>query len=182
MRNALFVSICLLLALGCNLANFQNKNSQNSANNVQPTATPTAMPSPSPSASITPTETPKPSIIATLKKSAGKYPYEIKLLENPELKARLKKLLGKDFQSMKENWNVETPIEVSGKVLKTSGCEQHNCGDNMYVMFVDLEKDNINVYHMTDYSGTTTYFEKGKIPLPPKFASEVETQTQDDDQ
>ena len=30
----------------------------------------------------------------TLKKSVGKYPYEIKLLENEEMKGRLKKLLG----------------------------------------------------------------------------------------
>ena len=102
------------------------------------------------------------------------------MLDMPDLKARLQKLMGKDFAGMKQYWNVETPIEISGKVLKASGCEQHNCGGNMYVMFVDLDKDNINVYHTGDQHNT--YFEKGKIPLPPKFAADVETETQEEDQ
>ena len=181
MRNAFFVLVCLIPVFGCgSLMNQQNRNAQNGINNAQPTATPTAKPSPSPSASATPTETPKPSIIASLKKSAGKYPYEIKLLENPELKGRLQKLMGKDFAAMKQYWNVESPIEILSNKLETSGCEQHNCGDNMYVMIIDLDSDNINVYHMTSESGTKTYFEKGKIALPPKFVDEVQRQTQYD--
>ncbi|MGH9819995.1 MAG: hypothetical protein ACRD43_07475, partial [Pyrinomonadaceae bacterium] len=114
----------------------QNKNVQNTIYIAQPTPTP----APTPTASPTPTATPKPTIGAVLKKSVGKYPYDIKLLDIPDLKARLQKLMGKDFAEMKQYWNVETPIEVSGKVLKTSGCEQHNCGGNMYVLFVDLDK------------------------------------------
>jgi hypothetical protein len=132
------------------------------------------------SPSPTPTGTPKPALAATLRKSVGKYPYEIKLLDIPELKERLQKLMGKDFAVMKKVWNVETPLEVSGKVLKTSGCEQHNCGPNMYVMFFDVNTDNINIYHTGDEN--KTYFEKGKIDLPPKYAADVETSDREEDQ
>ena len=83
--------------------------------------------------------------------------------------------MGKDFGPMKKYWNVESPIEIKQGKLKTTGCEQHNCGANLYVMFVDLENDNINVYHLNDEGSTTTYFEKGKIQLPPDFASEIQT-------
>ena len=174
MRNCVLALACLSTVLGCNLSSLKQQNS-NLVDSTRPTPSPFS-PTPSPSAS----PTPKPSIGATLKKSLGKYPYEIKLLDMPDLKARLQKLMGKDFAAMKQNWNVETPIEISGKVLKTSGCEQHNCGPNMYVMFIDLDKDNINVYHTGDRHDS--YFEKGKITLPPKFAADVETETQDDDQ
>ena len=177
MRKVLFALVFLVPILGCNLLNRQQNS--NLVDSTRPTPSPfSSTPSPSPSA--TPTPTPKPPIGSVLKKSLGKYPYEIKMLDMPDLKARLQKLMGKDFAAMKQNWNVETPIEISGKVLKTSGCEQHNCGPNMYVMFIDLDKDNINVYHTGDRHDS--YFEKGKITLPPKFAADVETETPDDDQ
>ena len=177
MRNVLSVLVCLMSVLGCNLSNLKQQNS-NLVDSTRPTPSPFSSASPSPSA--TPTPTPKPPIGSVLKKSVGKYPYDIKMLDMPDLKARMQKLMGKDFATMKQYWNVETPIEVSGKVLKTSGCEQHNCGGNMYVVFVDLDKDNINVYHTGEQHGT--YFEKGKINLPPSYAQEVENETQDSDQ
>lgn len=134
MRNALFVLVCLVPVLGCSsLVNQQNKNAQNTIYISPPTPTPTASPSP------TPTATPKIPIATTLKRSIGRYPFDIKMLDMPDLKARLQKLMGKDFAAMKQYWNVETPIDQSGKVLKTSGCEQHNCASNMYVMFVDID-------------------------------------------
>ena len=63
--------------------------------------------------------------------------------------------MGPDFAAMKANWNVETPIEIENGIMMASGCEQHNCGANMYYMFVDLEKDNINVFHISE-NGTQT--------------------------
>ncbi|MEP7075644.1 MAG: hypothetical protein ABI878_07505 [Acidobacteriota bacterium] len=173
MANVLGFIVLAAAVLGCNLSNQKPENS-NSVDSTRPTPTATSSPSP------TPTATPKPTIGATLKKSVGKYPYEIKLLDNAELKARLQKLMGKDFADMKQFWNVETPLEGSGKVLKASGCEQHNCGSNMYVLFIDLDTDNINVYHTGDQHNT--YFEKGRIKLPPKYAADVEPESQEDEE
>jgi hypothetical protein len=112
-------------------------------------------------------------MLLTLRKSAGKYPYEVKLLENSELRTRLTKLLGGEWPDMKANWNVEIPIEIEGPVFKASACQAHNCAANNYVMFVDLDNDNINVYHIEEDKGAETYFEKGRIALPRKFEDEI---------
>jgi hypothetical protein len=177
MRDALLALVCLSSVLGCGLSNLNPQNS-NLVDQTRPTPSPfSSTPTPSPTPS--PTPTPKLSVGAILKKSVGKYPYEIKMLDVPDVKARLQKLMGKDFAVMKKVWNVESPIEITGKIIRTSGCEQHNCGPNQWVMFVDTDTDNINVYHTGDEN--KTYFEKGKIDLPPKYADEVETSDQDDD-
>ncbi len=173
MRNALLASLCLMAALGCGfLSNLSNKNGSNANNGEKPSASPDAKPSSSPNA---PDKKPSPeasTLIPTLKKSAGKYPYAIKLMENAELKTRLMKLLGKDYAGMKSHWNVESPIEIDGDIFKASGCEAHNCGPNNYFMFVDLKNDNINVFHIED-SGTKHYFENGEIKLPAHFAEDL---------
>src|SRR6478672_3759689 len=52
--------------------------------------------SPKSEATTVPEPTPKAGIVEILKKSKGKYPYELKLLENEEMKSRLQKLLGVD--------------------------------------------------------------------------------------
>src|SRR5471030_2683336 len=99
MRNALLASFCLIAALGCGFINdLANKNGSNSNNGEKPTASPTA--SPSPNATETKPTPAASTLIPLLKKSAGKYPYEIKLMENAELKERLTKLLGKDYAAM----------------------------------------------------------------------------------
>ena len=170
MKNVFLVIACLSFVLGCSISNIFNRNAANKASEAKPSPTHTAMPTPSPSPSVSPVGT---GIISTLKKSAGKYPYEIKLLENAELKARLTKLLGSDWPDMKANWNVEIPIEIEGSIFRASACQAHNCGANNYVMFVDLDSDNINVYHVEEDKGTKTYFEKGKITLPKKFEEEI---------
>jgi hypothetical protein len=170
MKNILLIVVCLTAVLGCDISKYAGGGKNDNSN----AAKPTPLVSPSPADSPKPVETPaKPGIVSILKKSAGKYPYELKLLENADMKARLKKLLGPDFAAMKANWNVESPVEIENGILMTSGCEQHNCGDNIYYMFVDLDKDNINVFHIEN--GTQTYAEHGKISLPKKFADQLGT-------
>jgi hypothetical protein len=88
------------------------------------------------------------------------------------MKSRLQKLLGVDFAAMKANWNVETPIEIEKDILMTSGCEKHNCGANIYYMFVDLERDKINVYHIKN--GRQVYTELDRIDLPKRFLDEMQ--------
>ena len=169
MMKLLPIVVLVIIVLGCDISKYVNSSKNDTANAAKPT--PTA--SPGPSISTKPEVTPaKPGIVSIIKKSVGKYPYEIKLLENEEMKGRLQKLLGKDFAGMKANWNVETPIEIENDIMMASGCEQHNCGANMYLMFVDLKDDNINVFHVNE-DGTKHYFESGEIALPKKFADEV---------
>lgn len=177
MKNILNVAILAVIApltLGCGISKYLNTTTNTEANRVAstPSAAPTTNSSPFPTPSPKPAQ---PAFIDTLKKSAGKYPYEIKLLENKQLQARLKSLLGTDFAEMKQNWNVETPIVIQDGILMTTGCEQHNCGSNRYFLFIDLGKDNINVFHVEDEK-TNNYFEKGRISLPAKFADELGNQ------
>lgn len=170
MKNVFLVIACLSFVLGCSISNLFNRNAANKVNEPKPSPTQTATPTPAPSPSVSPKAT---GIVSTLKKSAGKYPYEIKLLENPEVKARLTKLLGSEWPDMKANWNVEIPIEIESGIFRSSACQAHNCAANNYVMFVDLDNDNINVYHIEEDKGTKTYFEKGKIALPKNFEDEL---------
>ncbi len=166
MRNALVAVIILIFAsLGCSLSRFVTTNDNKTA-----TPTPTvSSPAPSPSQAATPD---KPALVDTLKKWKGKYPYEVKFIENADVRARLSSLLGRDFADLKKNFNVETPIEIRSGILKAQACQAHNCGANNYYIFVDLVRDNFNVYHIED-SGVKTYFEKGKIKLPEDFEASL---------
>ncbi|MFM9905090.1 MAG: hypothetical protein ACKVQJ_11025 [Pyrinomonadaceae bacterium] len=169
MKNILLIVVCLIVVLGCDISKFTGGGKNGNNNSVKPS--PTAEPKPSSSAKSEPEKTPSAGVVDVLKNSKGKYPYEIKLLENPELKSRLQKLLGADYAAFKANWDVETPVEIENGILMASGCEQHNCGDNIYYLFVDLENDNINVFHREN--GVQSFAERGKINLPKKFADEL---------
>ncbi|MBP9664907.1 MAG: hypothetical protein KBD94_09805 [Pyrinomonadaceae bacterium] len=161
MKHIIVIIAIAVAVLGCDISRFASNSGGNNASS--PTASPTA-PSPvtSPSAEASPAA---PSFISILAKSAGKYPADIKLLKIPELRDRLKKLVGRDFADLESHWNVESPIKITDGIFKASACEAHNCGPNTYFIFVDLKKNNINVYHIED-DVTKDYFESGKIELP----------------
>jgi hypothetical protein len=170
MKNLAVLSILILAACGCDISKYM-AGSEN-ANSAEATQSPTPKVAPAESPTSKPTPA-VPGLVAVLRKNVGKYPYEIKLLDNPELKSRLTKLMGKDFAALRKNWSVESPIEIESGIAKTTGCEAHNCGGNQYVLFVDLKTDDINVYHIQDEIGTKHYFEKNEIPLPKKFSDEI---------
>ena len=171
MKNVLLILAMSFAALGCDLSRFANTAKVENVNSTKPS--PSAQPSSSPATTPKPEATPvKTSLPDSLRKMKGKYPVNVKLLEMPELSARLKKLLGGEFAKMKKYWNVESPIEIEDDILMTTGCEAHNCGANRYDLVVDLKNDNINVFHEED-SGTKHFFENGEIKLPKKFADEI---------
>ena len=170
MKTLVPIVLLLIAVLGCDFSKYVDSNKNGNSNVAKPAPETKPTPSATPKPEVTPSA---PAYIALLKKSAGKYPYEIKLLDNAELTSRLKKLLGKDFADMKSHWNVETPMEIENGVFRASGCEAHNCSSNNYIMFVDLKADNINIYHVVEDEGTRHYFESGEINLPKKFASEL---------
>lgn len=107
-----------------------------------------------------------------LKKFTDQYPSDAKLLDQPEIKNRLELLLGKDYDNFRKYWQTETPIKIEDNVLSTTGCEQHNCGANQYVLQIDLMHNNINVYHFGQ--NIQSYLEKGPINLPPGLAKEFQ--------
>lgn len=173
MKNFAILAVLGLSVLGCNLSNLVKSADSADPNSTQTSPTPKATASPSPSPKPEPEATAeKPAFIAILKKSAGKYPSDIKLIENPEIKSRLQKLLGKDWPDMKAKFDVEMPNEVEDNIFKGEACEAHNCGDNRYIIYVDLGDGNINVFHI-ESGKTKKYLENGEIELPEKFAKDL---------
>jgi hypothetical protein len=171
MKHLSLLAVLMVAGLGCDLSKyFSNANSAD-PDAARSSPSPTSRQSPSPSPTAKPAKATS-DLISFLIKSDGKYPYEVKLLENAELKDRLKKLLGKDFSAMKAYFDVQAPIEIIDGILMTTGCEAHNCGSNQYLLFVDLKNDNINVFHAGDET-TEHYFENGEIRLPKKFADQL---------
>jgi len=110
--------------------------------------------------------------LGNFKPSVGKTASEIKLWQNKLVAPRLRKLMGADYATMKKFWNTETPIKKYGDVLMMTGCEQHNCATNMYVIFMSTAEGNMNVVHIGE--DTTKEWNEGQdIDLPPPFAEEL---------
>ncbi len=54
-----------------------------------------------------------------------------------------------------------------------TGCEQHNCVDNQYIIFIDLGEGSVNVTHISR-KGIREWNGGSKIDLPPPFQEELE--------
>lgn len=104
----------------------------------------------------------------------GKYAAQEKLFENKVLADRLQQLDRFNYEALLLNYNTETPVRIVDNIVHMSGCKQHDCPSNAYDFFIDLEQDNINVYHFRS-NMLRIYQEKGWIDLPEEFASEMET-------
>lgn len=102
----------------------------------------------------------------------GKYPGEVKLLEQPALSSRLKTLLGNQYNFMMGNWNTETPIMMIDSIIHTSGCKAHDCASVSYDLYIDLPTDNINMYAIKNDT-VKLYTENDTISLPKKFKDEL---------
>lgn len=87
-----------------------------------------------------------------LTKYKGKYPSEVKLLNNTILKNRIIQLIGKKrYQYMNQTWAVEGGIGIKNNLFDASGCEQHNCDMTNFIIVVDIEKDILYVgYRVED--------------------------------
>lgn len=97
-------------------------------------------------------------------KNVGKYPHDIKLFEDKNFTDRLKKLLGKKYDEMVKNFNVESPITSENGIYKVTGCKQHDCPGYSTDIYFDSKDDNMNV--LIDQNGSLTDFsEKKKITV-----------------
>ncbi len=90
----------------------------------------------------------------------GKYPYEVKLLDNPTLEKRLKNLLGTRFGFLKETWAVESAIEIKNNIFIATACQAHNCGSTNFIIVVDLSK-NVMYAGVREEEQVKTYSEDG---------------------
>ncbi len=159
----LFLVVCLaLFTVACSGTGNSNKSAENRVSTNT---------SPPPPAAEKTNSTSTTSELATLKDSVGKTATEINLWQHKVVGPRLEKLLGSDYAAMKKNWNTESLLRVEGNVLTVSGCQQHNCGANQYIIFADTANDNINVVHL--FNGKMKrYNEKDEILLPKAMADD----------
>ncbi|MGE8554189.1 MAG: hypothetical protein ACN6OB_09720 [Chryseobacterium jejuense] len=97
-------------------------------------------------------------------KNEEKYPHDIKLFEDKSFAERVKKLVGKEYDVMLKNFNVEGPIVSDNGIYKLHGCKQHDCPGYATYIYYDSKNDNLNV--SIDKDGKITDFaEKGKITV-----------------
>ncbi len=105
----------------------------------------------------------------------GKYATQEKLFENEVLAARLKAIKKFNYDALLQNYNTETPIVIVDNIAHMSGCKEHNCPSSAYEFFIDLDNDNINIYHFRS-NMLRIYQETERIELPAEFAADMEIQ------
>lgn len=103
----------------------------------------------------------------------GKYATRENLFEKEEFAQRLQSLDRFNYEALLKNYNTETPVTIVDNVVHMSGCRQHECPASAYDFFIDLDNDNINIFHFRS-NMLRVYQEKGFIELPPAFAKELE--------
>lgn len=169
MKKIIFITVVSLFAFGCDSSTETPKNSNSgnvskaNANNTAASASPAPAPHSTNDTS---------SVLKELKTSDGKYVTDLKLWDNSKVAPRLEKIMGPDFAGLKKHWNTQTAIQVDGDIIMTTGCEQHNCGPNQYVLLADTAKDIIHVVHIKD-GKVKEYKETGEITLPKAFADDL---------
>jgi hypothetical protein len=100
----------------------------------------------------------------TFKNLEGKYPFEVKLLENTLLEKKIKNLIGNRFYFLKNTWSTEVPIKIEDGFFVASGCEQHNCNNTNFIIVMELktnklfvgirEENEIELYSEGDFEPT----------------------------
>ena len=88
-------------------------------------------------------------------------------LNNPTIKNRLKRLLGKkSYADFLESWETLNPVEKRGNFLFSSGCMIHACTHIESAMAIDLVNQTIHVGIFRDTEKTRFFNENGgKTPL-----------------
>ena len=86
-----------------------------------------------------------------------------KILNNPVIKTRLKKLLGKkNYASFLESFETLTPIEKKGTILFSSGCLIHACTHLESAIAVDLVNKTIHAAIYRKGERTRYFNENGR--------------------
>ena len=94
----------------------------------------------------------------------GKTPTEINLLENADLKARMQKLVGGEYDNLVKNFNTVTPIVSENGIYKTTGGKAHEVPAYQTTIYYDANNDNLNVV-ISQNDKEKTYVEKDTIKV-----------------
>ena len=83
------------------------------------------------------------------------------ILENPSIKARLKRLLGKRiYKDFLESFETINPIEKKGDILFSSGCLIHACTHAESAIAIDFSKNTIHAAIFNEKRKTRYFNEK----------------------
>lgn len=102
--------------------------------------------------------------LAYLRKLAGQYPFDAKLVEKGALKGRLEKLLGGRMTELTGCLQTSPPIEIKGDILFAEGCMAHACSINEAAVCVDLKQGSVHACILND--GTVTCFSESGTTKP----------------
>ncbi len=105
----------------------------------------------------------------------GKTASQMGLWQRKEIANRFKELIGQEYTTMVRSWNTETPMKKFGDILMLSGCQQDNCVNNRYVIFISLSEGLLSIVHIGKDS--IREWQKRQISyqaLPPPFAKELD--------
>ncbi|MBX7171183.1 MAG: hypothetical protein K1X72_09505 [Pyrinomonadaceae bacterium] len=101
-----------------------------------------------------------------------------KVLNDPVIKSRLKKLLGKkNYADFIESWETINPIVKKGNFLFSSGCMIHSCGHIESAFAIDLLNKTIHAAIFRETEKTRFFNEKNrKTPnVIQKWAKNLQT-------
>jgi len=101
-----------------------------------------------------------------LERYVGQYPSAL-FKGRPSLKTRLRQILGMNYQSFFDRFQVEMPIERDGNTLVTRGCMAHQCTIEEAILVIDLaDGEPYCAIKSTKYSGEFKIFAKDKTRIP----------------
>lgn len=95
-----------------------------------------------------------------LREFEGKYPYEVKLLQNSIIEKRLKSLIGDRFFYLKKTWAVESPMEIINSIFIANACEAHNCNMTNFIIAINMS-ENIMYVGIREEGKIIIYAESG---------------------
>lgn len=103
----------------------------------------------------------------------GKLPFDL-LRARPQLKQRLRKLLGKDYPFFITAMTVQTPIELVGQTLVMSGCYPHMCSSHQSIMVINLNNGTIHCAIVSvDYAQGYKIFSEDRAGLPSSLMQKI---------
>ncbi len=97
----------------------------------------------------------------------GKYPKEVSLFKHAAFEARLRKLLGGQYDYLYSIWDVETPIEITNGLFYAWGMQAHSGGDPSAVIMADLGKNVL--YAGIRRDGKVTLYSEDGGPVPQRL-------------
>ena len=105
------------------------------------------------------------SVKALFTTNEGKTPTEINLLNNADLKARLQKLVGGEFDNVVKYFNTVTPIVSENGIYKDDGTVRRTkCRLIRRTIYYDANNDNLNVV-ISQNDKDKTFVEKDTIKV-----------------